>query len=83
MTVIKLGRSTYRVYSTTPIAMSFLFYIKNGVPVMKCYDVADDYFKYPEVAFDYTKMATEAMENYIAGTAKMWEDQGYLMGTQI
>lgn len=81
MTVIKLGKDTYRVYSTAPIAMSFLFIVKNDKPVMKRYDVADDYFKYPEVAFDYTMLATQALVEHISKEIGFWHIQGMLMGS--
>jgi len=76
MTVIKLGRNTYRVYNTKA-AMSVLIYVKNGTPIVKRIDGRFANDKGSRVFWGHFAEAT--MQQYLARNAQAWEIQGEVL----
>lgn len=79
-TIVKLGRNTYRVYGVSHFAVSMLFYIKNGQPILKRVDGPKEWdamsWGYKE---DVQYLSYRAMNKYLANNAQAWELQGEVL----
>jgi hypothetical protein len=81
MTVIKLGRNTYRVYNAGRAAVSVLVYIKNGQPIVKRVDsihANDKGFR----TF-WSSFAIATMQQYLIKNAQAWEIQGEILAALV
>lgn len=81
MTIIKLGKSTYRAYNSAA-GVSYLFFLKNDKPILKRIDAPAEFFKRGDAYVEtMQRLAFATMTDYITNTIAIWYDQGYLMGS--
>lgn len=81
MHVIKLGKNTYRIYDTL-YAMSYLYFVKNGMPILKRIDGPDSFYRLTkQMQKVFTDEAFKYMTDYLEDTAKAWEIQGQILGS--
>lgn len=78
--VIKLGKDTYRVYDEM-YAISWLFYIKNGQPILKRIDAPKSFWTLSkEYQIVFKDEAMGYMNGYLKSNALAWQKQGELLG---
>jgi hypothetical protein len=81
MTVIRLGKHTFRTYNTT-VGASYLWYMKNGAFILKRSDIPKA-MRGSHLDEEMRKNSLFQLKAYTDIHAQLWFDQGYLMGSQV